>query len=101
MPFVEDLAVFFDADNGFAVRAVWKRAGGDVVDRVLFDEETSEVFPGEATATLRQITYRSVGAFADLSEGETVEIDTVRYRVRPPRLKDDGALMTATLVRQS
>ncbi|MDR0770745.1 MAG: hypothetical protein LBE75_06055 [Burkholderiales bacterium] len=97
--FTEDLAPFFDAESGFAVLATWKRAGGDVVDSVLFDEETSEVFPGEATAELRQITYRSVGAFADLCDGETVEIDTVRYRVRPPRLKDDGALTTATLVR--
>ncbi|MDR0251077.1 MAG: hypothetical protein LBI35_07220 [Burkholderiales bacterium] len=97
--FSEDLSPFFDVQNGFAVRAVWKRAGGDVVENVLFDEETSEVFPGEATAELRQITYRSIGAFSELREGETIEIDAVRYRVRPPRLKDDGALTTATLVR--
>ncbi|MDR0250928.1 MAG: hypothetical protein LBI35_06440 [Burkholderiales bacterium] len=96
--FSEDLYAFFDTVNGFAIPATWKRADGDVVENVLFDEETDEVFADESTANLRQITYPSAGSFSALGDGDLVEINGVRYRTRPPRLKDDGALMTAVLV---
>jgi hypothetical protein len=92
------MSVFFDAANGFAVLATWKHSEGDVVECVLFDEQTEDVFADEAMSNLRQITYPSAGAFSALGDGDFVEIHDVSYRVRPPRLQDDGALTIAVLV---
>jgi hypothetical protein len=99
--FAEDLSLFFDVANGFAVNALRTPAGGAVEATpraVIFDAN------GLQNADFGVVTQQPAflvpaDTWPTLAELDEFEIGGQNYRARPPYPNRDGALMVVELAR--
>lgn len=93
----EDMTVFFSTDE-HAVSAIWRPTVGSVeMVSVIFDTPDDDLLSGVVQSRAYEITYPA-SSFVGLAAGETVEIETVIYKVLgTPDAIEDGKIMRAAL----
>lgn len=91
--FTEDLGVFFDAVNGFALNATLQGGAADAVQVILDREYLAQLgVAGTDPVALVQATQVAAGDI-----GKTLTIAAVVYTIRNRRPLDDGAVVALEL----
>lgn len=85
---------------GMLKTATWQPSAGGPLQTAQVDLLNPDVvhFGGAVIATETTATYADT-SFIGLTEGETLTIAGVDYRVRTPKLIQDGSVMQATLAK--
>lgn len=103
MAFQEDVSVFFDTVNGFAVPATWQPSWGGPLKSGNVILDTPDVVVGafrqDAISTDYRATFATVD-FIGLKEDEYITVNSIKFRTHEtPRLLADGAISEMSLER--
>lgn len=95
MAFTEDLSVFMDVAEGFALAAT---LNGSAVE-IISDSEGVDVFDGQAVTTMPSCLISAAQA-ASAAAGQSLVVGATTYTVRAKNAEPpDGALVRLTLTR--
>jgi hypothetical protein len=85
----DDIAKIHLNVNEFGVVAIWKKSGGDVVLRVIFESESQTVDPGTGqTITTAPEMWCSTKEINGMGRNERIDFDGLVYRVK--NVQHDG-----------